>query len=92
MKRIIFPLMLILGIFLIVFSVLLVVNQVKQVKEFCDSINGTYQFRGVHLCNGELVYKYRIYGKEYWSTEINLNNLSFNYSRMEFNLHLYDAD
>jgi hypothetical protein len=73
-----------LGMLLVVLSVWLVYVEIKEAKEYCDSIKGEYKFRGIHLCNDEPIYQYSFNGKRFWSFKLpDLNNLTVNWSSLE---------
>jgi hypothetical protein len=60
-----------IGIFLIILSVVLFLKESDEAQNFCNYMNGTYKFNLYHFCNGELIQKYQSFGKEFWSYQIN---------------------
>lgn len=62
------------GLFMIIFSIVMLLKETEQAQEFCNSINGTYKFNLYHFCNGELIQKYKSFGKTFWSFEIDWNS------------------
>jgi hypothetical protein len=60
------------GIFAIILAVLLVSNETKEAEVYCKEMNGTYHWKYFHFCNEDVIQKYKIFGKTFWSYEINL--------------------
>lgn len=61
-------------------------SEITKAREYCKSIDGTYQFKIVHLCDGEPIYKYSFNGKKFWSFEIpDFKNMEINWSIIEQN-------
>jgi hypothetical protein len=53
----------------------------NKAKEYCKSLNKEYQWKVIHLCDGEPIYQYSFNGKSFWSFEIpNMNNITINWS------------
>jgi hypothetical protein len=76
------------GIFLIIVSGVMMLKEVESAQEYCNSINGTYKFGVYHICNEEVIQKYKIFGKEFWGFEIALIDLQnasreLNWSKIE---------
>lgn len=60
--------LIVFGIGLILSSLLLIFNEIKQAKDFCDSINGNYtNSKLTHKCNDIQIFQYNsvLLGK-YW--------------------------
>lgn len=59
-------------------------SEIKKAKEYCDSVDGNYKFKIIHLCNDTPIYKYSFKGKKFWSFEIpDLENIKLNWSIVE---------
>jgi hypothetical protein len=63
-----------IGLFLIISSIVMLLKETEQAQEFCNSMNGTYKFNLYHFCNGELIQKYKSFGRTFWSFELDLTN------------------
>ena len=58
--------LIIFGIFMMIVAVVMISKEVQEAQDFCNSINGTYKFGVYHICNGEIIEKYKMFGKTFW--------------------------
>lgn len=53
-------------------------SEMKEAEDYCESINKTYSFSMMHLCDGEVLYKFKRFNNYFWGFDMDLTNISLN--------------